>query len=219
MNESVDVQGMEDQQAVQQLLAAFDKLPVGESLVVVVGRGAAFLLEGLQEARWGEYDWFPLGGERFHLHRCREQASPRQIREFMSYDHRRCDVLFAEMENAANAGDRERAAALYDSFELGMLHHFNMEEHGFFPEFEERTGMRQGPTMVMRMEHEQMRGIMRQMRKSLEEGDLAGMVRAAGTLLMVMQQHNVKEEQMLYAMGDMRLGPDADGLLRRMQGM
>ncbi|MBF0322136.1 MAG: hemerythrin domain-containing protein, partial [Magnetococcales bacterium] len=43
--------------------------------------------------------------------------------------------------------------------------------------------------------------------------------RACSTLLMVMQQHNVKEEQMLYAMGEMHLGAEGDALTLQMQAV
>ena len=38
-----------------------------------------------------------------------------------------------------------------------------------FPIFEEVTGMTQGPTMVMRMEHSQMRGILEDLKADIEK--------------------------------------------------
>ncbi|MBF0612500.1 MAG: hemerythrin domain-containing protein [Magnetococcales bacterium] len=153
------------------------------------------------------------------LHRIDPKTTTRNIREFMGNDHRRCDELFAGMENAANAGDITLAHTYFAAFQVGMEYHFNMEEKGFFPTFERITGMRQGPTTVMRMEHEQMRGILKQMAQTFESKDLKALTRTLSTMLMVMQQHNIKEEQMLYPMGDMHIGGEADDMLHKMQSM
>ncbi|MBF0152442.1 MAG: hemerythrin domain-containing protein [Magnetococcales bacterium] len=137
----------------------------------------------------------------------------------MTADHRRCDSVFVVLEQKATAGDKEATSLHFRQFEKGMQRHFDMEEKVFFPAFEARTGMTRGPTMVMRMEHDQMRGILKQMRQSLEGGEVSGVARACTTLLMVMQQHNIKEEQMLYAMGEMHLGDEGDTLARQMQAL
>ena len=75
-----------------------------------------------------------------------------------------------------------------------------------FPAFEEVTGMTQGPTMVMRMEHSQMRNILEDLKADIEKKDKNHFFGVSESLMMLMQQHNMKEEQMLYAMADMHLG-------------
>lgn len=223
MDGLVEVSGMDVAQAVARVSQNLAATPEGESFEVTGDQSLLGVLTALQEAKWGEFDWFPLRDGppewRAQVRHAHAKAVARGLRELMGFDHQRCDHLYAECENAARAGDRARAEEFHNRFELGMLHHFRMEEEGFFPTFEQRTGMRQGPTMVMRMEHEQMRGLMRKMRQAMEAGDLDGLARAGGTMLMVMQQHNVKEEQMLYMMGEMHLGPVVDGMLREMQRM
>ncbi len=67
-----------------------------------------------------------------------------------------------------------------------------------FPAFEQATGMTMGPTRVMRMEHEQMRGLLSQM--AMAATDIDALVEHGDTLLMLTQQHNMKEEGMLYPM-------------------
>ncbi|MBF0426668.1 MAG: hemerythrin domain-containing protein [Magnetococcales bacterium] len=167
------------------------------------------------------FDWAPLDGRGgsggYWLKKLAAPQPKRRIVEFLTADHRRCDTIFATLEQEATAGNKETTGRFLGRFERGMQHHFNMEEKVFFPAFEARTGMTRGPTMVMRMEHEQMRGILKQMRQALDGGDVGGVARACSTLLMVMQQHNIKEEQMLYAMGDMHLGNEGDALARQMQ--
>ncbi|MBF0417763.1 MAG: hemerythrin domain-containing protein [Magnetococcales bacterium] len=136
----------------------------------------------------------------------------------MGFDHERCDELYAEMENAAQSGDLGATRERFTAFQVAMVHHFDMEEKQFFPAFEQATGMTQGPTMVMRMEHRQMLGVMGQMGQALAGGDVNGVSRAASTLIVLMRQHNIKEEQMLYPMGDMHLG-DVQPLLKAMQAV
>ncbi|MBF0588978.1 MAG: hemerythrin domain-containing protein [Magnetococcales bacterium] len=185
------------------------------------------MLAAFQEKVWGDFHWFPVlnGPERWGVTLERAQGGDKgpgsSIVAFFSFDHRRCDQLFAEMEQAARSGALIGTRQAFERFELGMLHHFKMEEEGFFPRFEEATGMgNQGPTQVMRMEHVQMRGVMSQMRGDLDKEDLDGVSRACGTLLMLMQQHNVKEEQMLYPMSDMHLDGAAKAqILRESQRM
>ncbi|MBF0191848.1 MAG: hemerythrin domain-containing protein [Magnetococcales bacterium] len=177
-------------------------------------------LRSLQESRWGAFDWRPLekGPERWRVRLSRVAAGgkPRGIGAFLGEDHEWCDTLYAAMENAAISGDMEKARGLFGEFEVGMAHHFNMEETVFFPAFEQATGMTQGPTMVMRMEHRQMLGVIAQMRQALDQGDGSGVTRGASTLMVLMRQHNIKEEQMLYPMGDMHLG-NVQPLLQTMQ--
>jgi hypothetical protein len=50
----------------------------------------------------------------------------------------------------------------WQAFDRTMRHHFAMEEEVLFPAFERTTGMVRGPTMVMRMEHTQMRALLDQ---------------------------------------------------------
>ena len=57
---------------------------------------------------------------------------------------------------------------------------------------------------VMRGEHEQMRGLLMQM-ALVAISDVGAALDQGDTLLMLMQQHNTKEEGMLYPMAEARL--------------
>lgn len=123
----------------------------------------------------------------------------------MSQDHKDCDLLFASAENAVNRGDWESATQAFDEFIKAMDRHLGIEEEKLFPAFEEETGMKNGPTEMMRLEHEQMRQLFSEMRDALTSQDLNEYLGTAETLLILMQQHNMKEEQILYNMMDQRL--------------
>lgn len=136
------------------------------------------------------------------------------ISEFMSTDHQRCDALFAEAEAAAPAA----AAQAFATFAEAMQHHLAMEEQVLFPAFEQATGNSMGPTRIMRMEHEQMRELFGQMGEALAAHDANTFAGLAETLLILMQQHNLKEEQILYPMSDRALG-DGARLIAQMQAV
>jgi hemerythrin-like domain-containing protein len=143
----------------------------------------------------------------------------RTILEFMGTDHRACDDLFALAEEAAANSNWDSARALFGKFQAAMAHHLAMEEEALFPAFEERTGMRAGPTQVMRMEHEQMRALIDDMAAAAEAGNVSAYLGASETLNMLMQQHNIKEENMLYPMADRALGADGEAVIHSMQAV
>lgn len=62
------------------------------------------------------------------------------IRSFMTEDHRRCDDLFAEAEQAVGKGSFDLARAAFGHFHSAMLAHFDSEEKTLFPTFEAKTG-------------------------------------------------------------------------------
>jgi hemerythrin-like domain-containing protein len=141
------------------------------------------------------------------------------ISNFLATDHKHCDTLFAAAESAASSGDWNVATPEFGRFRDAMLHHFAMEEKVMFPAFEERTGIKQGPTAVMRSEHRQMTGLFDSMAGAVARKDANAYLGDADTLLIIMQQHNVKEEQMLYRIADQALASEVDEVLGRMRAL
>ncbi len=130
------------------------------------------------------------------------------IREFMAQDHKDCDLLFAAAENAVSKDDWETASQAFNEFIQAMERHLGVEEKELFPAFEEETGIMAGPTEMMRMEHDQMRVLFAEMKYAMEQKNSDDYLGIADTLLILMQQHNMKEEQILYNMMDQRLTQD-----------
>jgi len=139
------------------------------------------------------------------------------IKKFMTQDHRDCDLLFAKAENAASAGDWVTTNQSFNAFVAAMERHFGVEEEALFPAFEEETGVLTGPTEMMRMEHEQMRGLFAEMHEALEQKNTDDYLGIADTLLIMMQQHNMKEEQILYNIMNQRLPEDANDWQQKFQ--
>jgi len=127
------------------------------------------------------------------------------ISSYMKQEHRECDTLFAAAEEAIAAGNWEEANEKFLAFANDTITHFKKEEEELFPAFESHTGMTQGPTQVMKYEHEQVRGLIGNMAEALENTDKDACLSLTESLMILLQQHNMKEEQMLYAMCDRQL--------------
>lgn len=140
------------------------------------------------------------------------------VQLMMSENHRHCDDLFVAVEQAVNGGDWATAGVAFTNFSEAMLAHFDAEEAVLFPAFEARTGSRMGPTQVMRNEHAQMRELIEAAGAALLARDADDYLGYAETVLIMMQQHNMKEENILYPMCDSHLsGTDvANGLSERL---
>lgn len=78
------------------------------------------------------------------------------------------------------------------------------EEELLFPALEALNGPA-GPTQVMRMEHGQMRALAAQAGAALAGRDAQEFFGLAETLLLMIQQHNMKEERILYPLLDRSL--------------
>ena len=138
------------------------------------------------------------------------------INQYLSDDHKACDDLFAATAFSA-AKDWPGARDQFDAFTASMRRHFAREEEVLFPAFEARTGMSGGPTFVMRSEHQQINHLLAEMRSALERADDAAYLGQSETLLMLMRQHNMKEENILYPMADQALADESDTLVARME--
>jgi hemerythrin-like domain-containing protein len=88
-----------------------------------------------------------------------------------------------------------------------------------FPKFEQATGSAMGPTQVMKAEHAQMRQLFKDMQSAVDDQDKDRYLGLSETLMIVMQQHNMKEEQILYRMADQAFGDIADEILHSMDGI
>ncbi|MBU4499031.1 MAG: hemerythrin domain-containing protein [Gammaproteobacteria bacterium] len=141
------------------------------------------------------------------------------IVEFLGSDHHACDELFASAEEAVAQKNWDSARTLFNRFQTAMAHHLAMEETVLFPAFEARTGNIMGPTQVMRMEHEQMRELLQAMAHAVAATHQDDYLGLSETLNMLMQQHNLKEENMLYPMSDRVLGGECASLIQSMEAV
>jgi iron-sulfur cluster repair protein YtfE (RIC family) len=136
----------------------------------------------------------------------------------MKNDHRACDESFANMENAVADENWSEAKKLFESFGSDLIHHFDIEEEVMFPAFEARSELAHcNPTPVMIMEHTQMRQLVKDMQIELDAKNKDKFFGLRETLMMTMQQHNMKEEQMMYPMIDEAMAGESEMLLDSMK--
>lgn len=141
------------------------------------------------------------------------------ISHHLGTDHKRCDDFFAQAETAVAATLWTNAEQAMGAFCEALEQHFSMEEQVLFPAFEEAVGSSEGPTAVMRMEHRQMREALTMLNECLGKRDADGFLGYSETLNTLMQQHNMKEEGILYPMTDRVLDGRQDAVITAMRGV
>jgi iron-sulfur cluster repair protein YtfE (RIC family) len=134
------------------------------------------------------------------------------VAEALSAHHRACDELFLAAEGAAAEGRWPECKATIGAYRAEMVRHFDFEERILFPAFEQATGMTHGPTAVMREEHSQMLELIEHLVDAAARSHSEDYLAASETMLVLMQQHNLKEEGVLYPECDALLGSD-DGAI------
>ncbi len=140
------------------------------------------------------------------------------LAEFMSTDHKACDNAFAYAEEIALNDDWSNAEKAFATFLHDMDTHFRMEEEVLFPALLDAGGPT-GPVQMMRMEHAQMNDLIKQMSAAITSKNSNKYGGLSETLLIVMQQHNLKEEQILYPIMDRILGNTSETLISRLKAI
>lgn len=122
------------------------------------------------------------------------------IKNIMSDDHKYCDDLLVQLDEVVMKNDwpvaQKKMAIVADN----ILYHFKHEEEVLFPWFESATGNTHGPTMVMRNDHEQIRELLTDLEQSIKDQDAQRYFGLSESLNIFVQQHNIKEEGILYPM-------------------
>ncbi|MHB8253027.1 MAG: hemerythrin domain-containing protein [Acidiferrobacter sp.] len=134
------------------------------------------------------------------------------LSSFLSAQHRELNHLLETTDNACGTPEAPHALA---RFRESMERHLDLEERLLFPPFEERAGYG-GPLLVMRHEHDDIRALLSQAHDSLAAQDRKGCSQVLDTLTVLVQQHHLKEENVLYPMSDNLLADHAEGLLQAM---
>ncbi len=140
------------------------------------------------------------------------------IKDFMTSKHRECDHLLTQAEDFLESGEFDEALGKYAAFKNETLLHFTMEEEYLFPMLEEKSGMgSMGPTNVMRMEHAQAKSLFEKMDEAYNAKDKERAFSLGESMNILLQQHNLKEEQMLYTMMNTALAENAEEIVQKLQ--
>ncbi len=117
--------------------------------------------------------------------------------------HRTCDDLWAQVETAVEKGNEAEIVSTTSQFVAKTQKHLQIEEELLFPMLGQATGMGTfGPVGVMLAEHEQMKRLLQLIEEHSQNGNGEQVIDLGDTLLMLTQQHNIKEEQILYPMSE-----------------
>lgn len=141
------------------------------------------------------------------------------IATFMTDDHHRCDQRLAACEQAIGGDAWDRVAEEARGFAAALVDHFDMEEQVLFPELVAVSPWATGPTTMMTMEHGQMRALLNELDEVVEARDRDGCLGLIETLHLVIQQHNAKEEGILYPLAEEHLGEQRVAILDRMRAV
>ena len=130
--------------------------------------------------------------------------------ETLRAEHRSCDAALVLIEQAAHGGGWDVAGAAQQVFVDQTEAHFRYEEEQLFPALAHAfPAAAAGPIPVMQSEHLQMRELFDDLALAVRKQDAALLADTVQTLLFLMQQHNAKEENVLYPMADRSLPPRA----------
>ncbi|MCB1786359.1 MAG: hemerythrin domain-containing protein [Chromatiaceae bacterium] len=124
------------------------------------------------------------------------------FRETLGAQHRACDARLVEAERAVQRGDWAAATQRAQRFVDDTEAHFGFEELTLFPALAEAQPGAAAPIDVMRSEHKQLRELFAQFRDALDQRDANGVAEAVDIILLLLQQHNAKEENVLYPIAD-----------------
>ncbi|HZP87617.1 MAG TPA: hemerythrin domain-containing protein [Burkholderiales bacterium] len=135
------------------------------------------------------------------------------IANYLTQDHRSCDRLLEVIESAARTGRWDAADQAVQGFDAALSLHLDKEEQLLFPAIEAKAGSSFGPTQVMRQEHESMRELVRCLRDVIAQRDREETAGTIDTLGILIGQHNMKEEGVLYPVAA-RLLDDVEQLVQ-----
>ena len=120
------------------------------------------------------------------------------LHEYLIAAHRRCRLLLGEVRHQVNGDAWVTAQQQCRALCVEMDGHFTDEEQILYPLFEQATAMPRGPTEIMRYEHDQMRELMEALYQAVAAANPVQFEQLAASLQLLLQQHNVKEETILY---------------------
>jgi hemerythrin-like domain-containing protein len=138
------------------------------------------------------------------------------ITDTLTADHRHCDRLLGAVDLSGRSPDWTRVRQETDAFCDAMERHFRFEEEVLFPPLEEVSPMAAGPTEMMRQQHAQIRMLLADLAAAAQAGDAAEYAGIGETLHLLIQQHNAKEEGILYPLADHALGSRGEALAARL---
>jgi uncharacterized protein (DUF2249 family) len=184
-----------DEEAV---LARFDDLPPGLTLVVRSRAPLGAVREALRARRHGAFEWTPTleGPWYWEVEVFRRDADPpvlRRVGEALAWDHDRLHALERRTFALQARGRTESALRLFARFAHGLRRHIHMEEQVVFPQLEKRLGDVSASMALARAEHREIERLLDEVgRRSGAAAPLPD--GPVGALRALLQRHERDEE-------------------------
>jgi iron-sulfur cluster repair protein YtfE (RIC family) len=140
------------------------------------------------------------------------QGHPMTIHSLLSQQHRDCDLLFERCRLALQDGNWPAAESAFSQLHQDLITHIVLEEQQLFPAFEQASCQTQGPTAVMRLEHDWIQNRLALIPEQLQQRDAPAALAQLADIAELLAQHNRKEEHVLYPWCDQLLPGLADRL-------
>ena len=139
------------------------------------------------------------------------------IGSYLALDHARCDALFRAALQSVRSARWRQAGLDMAAFQHALERHLLVEERILFPAFERALGHAVSPTAAMRAEHLRIRAVAQRLNDTASSGDMNAFFKHAEALLLVLHQHDEKEEGVLYPMIERVLAYNSASLLEAMR--
>jgi hemerythrin-like domain-containing protein len=127
------------------------------------------------------------------------------ITDSFTQDHQHCDRLLAAAEASVGRADWSAVGAATAALVAAMDRHFALEEDVVFPALAQVFPVAENPIEIMCSEHAQMRLLFGDLGDAVHACDKTAVLGILETLHFLVQQHNYKEEGVIYPMADSAL--------------
>jgi hemerythrin superfamily protein len=120
------------------------------------------------------------------------------ITECLKADHQRLDRLLDETFETVARGDLHGARLRFPEFARHLRDHMRFEEDFMFPIVERTICAADGPICVMRRDHREIEDRLAGMQAALYLGDVDALRAEHEALVLTLENHNGREERVLY---------------------
>lgn len=124
------------------------------------------------------------------------------ICDYLMLDHKRCDDFFLRADESIRLKSWSEAENTFRLFGNAMKQHIGMEEKILFPAFEQSIRNSEGAIALLRREHLQMHCMIERMAEAVSRMSSIDFLLHSETFMLLQQQHNQKEEELLYPLLD-----------------
>jgi hemerythrin-like domain-containing protein len=121
---------------------------------------------------------------------------------YLARDHAQCEAMYLAALASVTARDWPRAALRFAGFAQALTCHMAMEEMVVFTAVEQATGTHADPIQALRIEHQQLRGILQRLAGAIAQRHMIDFSDHADTFRIMLQQHSLKEDGILYPLAD-----------------